>query len=413
MWQFVFWGSLALLLYVYAGYPALLVLAGRVRRRVRSVPQAPASPSVCLIISAFDEERVIRQKIENSLRLEYDGELSIIVASDGSTDRTVAIVEDYRDLGVELFHLPVRRGKNAVLNDVIPARTEDVIVFTDANSLFAEDSVARLLERFADPAVGCVVGELSYGGDLTAAGQGESLYWRYEKWIKKLESRLGSVLVANGSIFAVYRRLVGPLFSDVANDLQVPFDVANQGLKIIYEPRALAAERSAELWSEEFDRKVRIVMRGVAGFTRLNGRVRGMRLWQFVSHKLLRWCVGLVLLVLLVATAVLAPRAAGYAAFLALQIVCYAAAFAGWRMRSRPHVPKLLYVPFYFAMVNYAAMVAMVRFASGGRQVVWEKAASTRLEPPAGERPLHANSGADVATVAVAESGHRGRLFEE
>ena len=410
MWQLVFWCSLGLILYIYIGYPALLAIAGRLVRRRETVPGG-GFPSVCLVISAFDEENVIRRKIENSLALKYGGRLSIVVASDGSSDRTTSIVEDYRDMGVELWHSPVRRGKNSVLNEVVPRRTEDVIVFTDANSLFADDAVARLVARLGDPRVGCVVGKLSYARDVTSVGRGESIYWRYEMKIKELESRLGSVLVANGSIFALRRELFRELFVDVANDFQVPFDVANRGRATVYEPRAVAVERSAELWTEEFGRKVRIVMRGITGFERLHRRMRGMRLWQFVSHKLLRWAAGPILAVLFAATAVLAGRSPGYAAFLALQIACYLAAFLGWRMRLRASVPKVLYVPFYFTMVNHAATVAFIRFATGHRQVVWEKAESTRLVHDDVTSAISDAVGAVAAAAGDANS--RRRLVEK
>ncbi len=406
MWQVVFWVSLALLIYIYIGYPALLAALARASRRREPAPGGGETPSVCLIISAFDEEKVIRQKIENSLSLDYPRRLAIVVASDGSTDATVSIAEEYRDRGVEVHHSDRRQGKNAVLNDVVRLRTEDIVVFTDANSVLGRDAIIRLVDHLRDPSIGCAVGELVYSNDLSSAGQGESLYWRYEARIKMYESRLRSVLVANGSIFSVRRRLFRDLYSDVANDLQVPFDVASQGYGIVYEPRALAIERSADLWEEEFGRKVRIVLRGITGFRRLRGRVRGIRLWQFVSHKLLRWCVGAVLLVLLAANAALVPRSPFYAGFMVLQVLCYAAACLGWMMRSRPDVPRVLYVPFYFTMVNYAALVAMVRFLAGRRQVVWEKAESTRsaVPPLDAMRPGHEKVRPIATPVGSAET---------
>ena len=411
MWSLFFWASLALLLYVYFGYPALLAAMGRLRARGSrpDVERAPL-PSVCLIVSAHNEEAVLREKIENSLALEYDGGLSIVVASDGSTDRTNDIAREYHDHGVELFQGPMRRGKSAVLNDVLRARGEDVVVFTDANALFAPDAIARLAERLRDPSVGCAVGELKYARDASTVGQGESLYWRYESLVKVLESRLESVLVANGSIFAVRRTLVRELFQDVANDFQIPFDVANQGAGVVYEPAAVAVERCAELAQEEFGRKVRIVLRGITGFVRLNQRIRGMRAWQFVSHKLLRWSVGAILLVLLASTTALAGRSPWYTAFLALQLACYAAALAGWIARRRRRVPRVLYVPFYFAMVNSAALVALGRFVLGNRQSTWEKAASTRH---ALVRTDFESGGVGSMPVAMAERGARRRLIEK
>jgi len=387
MWLFLFWASLALVVYTYAGYPALLYLMGRLRaRRGASAPDV-RTPSVCLIISAFNEENVIRQKIENSLALDRSGPMSIVVASDGSTDRTVAIAREYEDHGVRVHQAPVRRGKNTTLNEVVRTVTADVIVFTDANSLLARDAIVHLLARFTDATVGCVVGELKYADDTTSVGRGESLYWSYESRVKLWESRLGSVLVANGSIFAVRRVLFRDFFNDVANDFQTPFDVANLGFGTVYEPAAVAVERSAELWEEEFDRKVRIVLRGLTGFGRLHSRMHGLRLWQFVSHKLIRWCVGIVLGVTLISTVVLAQHSTGFAVFLALQLACYAAALGGWLMRRRATMPRALQVPFYFTMVNCAALIAMGRFLTGGRQVVWEKAESTRLSAASARFP--------------------------
>ncbi len=383
MWLFLFWASLALVLYTYAGYPAILYVIGRLRAR-RETPVAPAAtPSVCLIISAFNEEAVIRQKIENSLALEHAGPLTIVVASDGSNDRTVSIAREYEDHGVVLHDSPLRKGKNATLNDVVRGINDDLIVFTDANSLLSRDAIVRLVARFNDATVGCVVGELKYSDDTTSVGEGENLYWRYESRIKLWESQLGSVLVANGSIFAVRRPLFRDCFPDLANDFQTPFDVANQGYGTVYEPRAVAVERTAELWEEEFGRKVRIVLQGLTGFARLRSRMHGVRLWQFVSHKLIRWWVGASLVVTLVSSAVLARDNVWFAAFLALQLVCYALAFGGWLMRRNEKMPRILQVPFYFAMVNCAALVAMGRFVAGGRQVVWEKAESTRKTPAA------------------------------
>ena len=408
MWQLLFWLSLGLLIYVYAGYPLLLALLGRMRRR--ATPDASASsPSVCLVISAHNEEAVLRDKIENSLGLHYDGRMAIVVASDGSTDRTDAIASAYRDRGVELLRWPVRRGKSTVLNDVVRERSEDIIVFTDANSLFSADAIVCLIDRFRTTSVGCVVGELKYVRDASTVGQGESLYWRYESRVKVLESRLESVLVANGSIFAARRELVHEMYPDVANDFQIPFDVANQGYGVVYEPRAIAIECSAEHWEEEFGRKERIVLRGITGFSRLRPRIRGLRLWQFVSHKLLRWSVGAFLLVLLASSTALASRSTGYAMFLTLQLLCYVAAAAGWAVRRRQRVPRALYVPFYFTMVNWAALAAMVRFVAGRRQAVWEKAASTRATPSRGFE----TGGVGALPAAAGERGARGRLIEK
>jgi cellulose synthase/poly-beta-1,6-N-acetylglucosamine synthase-like glycosyltransferase len=246
--------------------------------------------------------------------------------------------------------------------------------------------------RFAEPEVGCVVGKLMYvETGSTAVGRGESVYWRYEGVVSSLESKLKSVLVANGSIFAARRELLRELYDDVANDFQIPMDIGERGYGVVYEGRARAVERTTVYWQEEFDRKVRIILRGLTGFSRMRHRIRGMRLWQFWSRKLLRWMVGFFLLAALGANVVLAGDSLFYTLTLALQAVFYFAAINGWLTRGTKKPRRSLYVPFYFTMVNASAAVAIVRFLFGHRQRVWDKAESTRVgvvevvEAPTGE----------------------------
>lgn len=383
MWQLLFWVSVGVIAYSYFGYPALLYIIGRLRRAGADVSGVSGDglPSVCLVISAYNEEAVIRSKIENSLALRYPADrLTILVASDGSSDGTVAIAADYEGAGVELAHFPERRGKSAVLNDVISSRREDIIVFTDANAVFAPDAVERLTERFRDPGIGCVVGKLRYVEDgATSVGRGEGVYWRYEALVSRLESTLQSVLVANGSIFAIRRGLFQELYPDVANDLQIPADVASQGFGVVYEPQALAEEHTSVYWQEEFDRKVRIVLRGLTGFATLRGRIRGMRRWQFWSHKLMRWMVGFFLFAAFGANIVLAEDSLFYTLTLAVQVIFYFAALNGWLTKGQGRPRRFSYIPFYFTMVNASAAIAFIRFLVGHRQRVWDKAASTRV----------------------------------
>jgi biofilm PGA synthesis N-glycosyltransferase PgaC len=385
MWQLVFWSSLALVLYSYAGYPLVLFLAAKLRRAGRRASHPDHLPSVCLLISAFNEEKVIRKKIENSLGLDYPRDrLTILVASDGSNDQTVAIVEDYADLGVRLFHRPARSGKSAVLNAVVNTIRDDVVVFTDANAMFAEDALKNLVSHFADPEIGCVVGKLRYvERHTTSVAKGEGLYWRYEGMLSVLESSLKSVLVANGSIFAIRRDLFPDLYPEVANDFQIPIEIGARGYGVIYEPRSLAFEQSTALWQEEFERKVRIIVRGLSGLWRLRSRITGFRRWQFVSHKLLRWAVGPILVVTLVSNAVLMRDSLFYLFTMMGQLFVYLAALNGWRMRKTRRSHPLFYLPFYFTMVNLAAVVAFIKFLSGERRSVWEKAESARMAPAA------------------------------
>jgi len=384
MWTWLLWGSVAAVLYAYAGYPFILYLLGRFSRR-RVVCSRCASPAVTLIISAYNEARVIRRKLENSLDLDYPRQLlDIVVASDGSDDDTVAIASEYIEWGVRVVHQAVRRGKSAMLNDVLASVQSDIVVFTDANAMFERGAVRRLACAFEDDAVGCVVGRLAYAEDgATSAGRGEGMYWRYEGMISRLESRIGHVCVANGSIFAARTPMVRHLYPEVANDFQIPVDVAAAGADIVYEPAAVARECVAHHWQEEFGRKVRIVLRGFTGFSALHRRIGGFRRFQFISHKLLRWQVGWLMIIAFISSAVLSRQSLFYAIVTAAQIGFYALAAVGWMRRCRPASQRVFYIPFYFTLVNCAALVATVRFAMGRRQSLWEKAESTRRDLPA------------------------------
>ena len=383
MWEFLFWCSTAVIIYPYIGYPALLYLIAKLKPAKAVEKHDVTYPPLCLLISAFNEEKVIRKKIENSLSLKYPKErLRILVASDGSTDRTVQIAGDYGDLGVDLFHLPQRRGKSAVINDVMETINEGVVVFTDANCLFDEDALEKLAEHFSDPRIGCVVGKLRYvERHLSSVGKGEGAYWKHEAKITQLESELKSVLVATGPIFAIRRTLFRELYPEVANDFQLPVEIASQGYGVIHDPDAVAFERSTIFWQEEFQRKVRIVLRGLAGFSVLRRKFRGFRLWQFVSHKLIRWVMSPFLLLAFISNAALFPFSLAYASFFACQVLFYLAAINGWRLKRTKKPRSIYYVPFYFTMVNFAAIVAIAKFLVGKRQAVWEKAESARFSP--------------------------------
>lgn len=404
MWQFVFWLCLGLVLYSYFGYPIVLAIVGRFRRRSPVPTEGFTNPTLCLIISAFNEEKIIRKKIENSIALDYPRELySIVVASDGSDDETTSIAREYADHGVRLFHHEGRTGKSAVLNAVMPHLSEEIVVFTDANAIFEKDALEKLVRNFSDTHVGCVVGKLRYvDRHTTSVGKGEGIYWKYESKLSRLESAIQSVLVANGSIFAVRSSLFREVHSAVANDLQLPIEIASQGYGVIYEPEAVAVERCAVFAHEEFQRKVRIVLRGLTGFAQMHRKVRGFRLWQFISHKLLRWMAGPLLFVALLANAMLAETSTFFTVLLVGQLLFYVSAINGWRVRRTRKPTMMFYVPFYFTMVNVAAVFATVKFLTGERQSVWKKAESTRFAPvatAAGQIPVEP----DIAPVATPE----------
>ncbi len=367
-----------LIAYIYAGYPLILAFLGLFspRRFGRGGDQLP---SIALIVSAHNEERIIREKIENCLKLDYPRDrLKIVISSDGSEDGTNGIVREYEGRGVVLKAFDRREGKSATLNKTVLGLEEEILVFSDANAFYKEDALLRLVGKFDVEETGCVVGRLIYLDNESYVGKGESLYWRYEGLLNRLESRLGSVLVATGTIMAIRRELFRPVMKDVANDFQIPAEVASQGFAVVYEPGAIAHERSTYFFREEFSRKRRIIVRGLTGYSHLRSNFGGgLRTFQFISRKLMRWCVGIALPVVYTASIFLLDEPF-FMGFFILQNVFYIFAAIGAILR-RGHVKtKIFFVPFYFIMVNAAATAAIFTFLSGGRLSSWEKAETTR-----------------------------------
>ncbi|HSG29353.1 MAG TPA: glycosyltransferase family 2 protein [Candidatus Krumholzibacterium sp.] len=368
-----------LIIYTYAGYPVVLAVASIFRRR-HSRRTGGGLPTVALIISAHNEERIIRDKIENSLKLDYPKELlRIIVASDGSIDDTDGIVREYESVyGVTLKSFDRREGKSATLNKAVLGVEEDILVFSDANAFYREDAIRKLVRNFDEDDVGCVVGKLVYMDSESYVGKGESIYWRYEGVLNRLESRLKSVLVATGTIFAIRRDLFRPVMKDVANDFQTPAEIASQGYGIVYEGEAVAFERSAYFFTEEFGRKRRIVIRGLTGFNHLRNAFGGrFRIFQFISRKMLRWWVGPMLIAVYALNMALLRDPVFYTFFL-LQNAFYIFAVIGAFLRRGRIRSRIFLIPFYFVMVNAAALFAIVTYVFGGRFSEWEKAETTR-----------------------------------
>jgi cellulose synthase/poly-beta-1,6-N-acetylglucosamine synthase-like glycosyltransferase len=268
-------------------------MIGRWHRR--EVYQADITPSVTLLISAFNEERTIQHKIENSLSLDYPKDcLQVIIISDGSTDATERIAEAFVKSGVTLVRLPERRGKTAGLNAAFHIARGDILVFSDANILYAKDALRCLVRSFADQKVGCVTGNSHYvDADQSPAHMQENTYWGYERLVRTLESHLGSTVGGDGAIFAIRRELYRPLPPQAINDLVTPLQIVARGSRAVFEPAAIGFEPSAGNFMGEFRRKRRIVNRSWHGLMSLpqvlNPWRVGLFAWQVWSHKVLRW----------------------------------------------------------------------------------------------------------------------------
>jgi cellulose synthase/poly-beta-1,6-N-acetylglucosamine synthase-like glycosyltransferase len=372
--EYVFWIGVTVILYVYAGYP--LVLALTTWRRPRPAPDAARPPSVTLIISAYNEAECIAGKLENTLELDYPRELlDVVVVSDASDDGTDEIVRRYTDRGVRLLRMVKRSGKTLGLNAAVAQSSSEIIVFSDANALYRVDAIRRLTAPFVDPAIGAVIGESTYVQPDSESGRSESLYWRYETWIKALESRRGSVVGGDGAIYSVRRALYKPMAADALSDFVNPLQVVRAGFRCVYEPRALSYEEAAADYRREYRRKVRIVNRAWRSLLSMRDMLNPFRHGAFAlklwSHKVLRWWIFAAPLVVLPANVLLFERHWTYRAALALQLAFYALAVGGFLIRSRDRQPFLLRVPFYFCLVNIAAGVGVAQAMGGKSYTMW------------------------------------------
>jgi len=371
----IFWVCCGLLAYVYAGYPLLCrLLAALLDRKVAA---APITPSVTILTAAHDEAGHIAASVRNKLEQRYPRDrLEVIVVSDGSTDGTDALVAAIADPRLRLVRQEPRAGKTAALSLAVPLARGEVLVFADANSMYAPDTVARLVEPLADPRVGYATGRMVYRApDGSLTGEGCSAYMRYENALRAWETRLGSVVGVDGGVDAVRRSLWSPMRPDQLPDFVLPLGVRQAGFRVVYAPRALLYEDALADPADEFRMRVRV---GLRAWHALRDRARlldplryGVFAWQLLSHKVLRYLAPLFQAGALLAGAWLAARGGLFwRCALAAQIVFYAAAWAG-HLRRRAAGPRLVTLAYYLCLVNGASAVALWRFLLGRRQVTW------------------------------------------
>lgn len=374
----LFWSSAAMLVYTYVGFGLILALYGTLRRR--RVRKAPYTPNVSLIIAAYNEEHSIAEKLDNALRMDYPrDQLEIIVASDGSDDRTNVIVSGYASRGVKLLALP-RKGKIAALDSAIQEAQGELLLFSDANTLLDAQALRKIAANFADPQVGGVCGNQVYTGgegrDSTA--KGEQAYWRYDKWLKTCETNTGSIVSADGSVYAIRRQLYRrPASSAVTDDFAISTAVVAQGYRLVFEPEAYAFEKPAMSAEKEFGRKVRIINRGLRGVMLrrklLNPFRYGFYSLILLSHKLLRRLVPFFLLVMLLSSVWLISYDDFYFAAALAQIAFYALAATSYTIRNTSLGQwKIFYIPFFYCLANIAALVAVLRLLAGRRIELWQ-----------------------------------------
>jgi cellulose synthase/poly-beta-1,6-N-acetylglucosamine synthase-like glycosyltransferase len=301
-----------------------------------------------------------------------------MVISDASDDGTDEIVQSYASRGVRLVRMPGRGGKTLGLNAGVAASTADVIVFSDANAMYRPDAIRHLVRPFADARVGAVIGESTYVESESQSDQSESLYWKYETWIKLQESRSGSVVGGDGAIYSVRRSLYQPMWASALSDFVNPLQVVRAGFACIYEPRAISYESAASDFKREYRRKVRIVNRAWRALwamrEMLNPLKYGVFSFRLWSHKVLRWWVPAAMAVAFVANLALLDEHMLYRVTFALQVVFYALAVTGFLFRGQPRQPSVLRIPFYFCLVNVASGVGLIEAMTGRSYTTWTTA---------------------------------------
>jgi len=384
----LFWLSVGLLLYTYLGYGVLMAALVKIKTKLKGkqvVKLMDNFPSVSLVIPAYNEENYIREKIINSLGLHYPAKkLDIVVVTDGSNDLTPDIVRQYP--GVRLLHKASRKGKIHAMHRTMKCIQSDIVVFSDANTSLNASALLHLVKHYQDPKVGAVAGEkrIKLNAEESANGAGEGIYWRYESWLKRLDSAFHSVVGAAGELFSLRTKLYEEVPNNaILDDFMLSMRVAQKGYLVKYEPQAQAWEKPSNSVKEEFKRKIRICAGGIQSILwllpLLNIFRHGWLSFQYVSHRVLRWTLAPLALVLAFVTngwLALTPSASSalFAACWMLQISFYILALGGWRVRNKSFKIKGLFVPYYFVVMNLSVFLGFWRYLKGQQSVVWEKA---------------------------------------
>jgi len=388
--QFIFWFLFLVVFYAYIGYGLLLFLIIRIRRltglSVNRKLETGYEPDVTLFIAAYNEKEYIAGKIKNCRELDYPPKkLRITWVTDGSNDGSPEELKKYD--GVKVYHLPERSGKIGAMNRGMKFVETPVVVFSDANTLLGKESIRRIVRLFSDPKVGCVSGEkrLFSKDKDSAAGAGEGLYWKYESTLKKWDAELYSVVGAAGELFAIRTELYEEVESDtLLDDFIISLRVAQKGYTIQYDPDAYAIETASANVKEELKRKIRISAGGIQSVVRLRSLLNffkyGTLSFQYISHRVLRWTLApLSLLLMLPAGLVLALKdgvftTQFYSILFWLQILFYLSALFGWYLENRSIRLKILFIPYYFFIMNLSVFLGLKRYLKGSQTVNWERA---------------------------------------
>ena len=384
-----------IIFYTYLGYGILIWFLVKFKEffkpRSKSKLQDVELLDVTLLIAAYNEENIVDEKMTNIQSLDYPKEkLHVVWVTDGSTDGTVEKLKSYTN--IKVLHKPKREGKTAAINRSMLYIDTPIVIFTDANAILNTQSIKEIVSLFADSKIGCVTGEkrVNIESKDNASSSGEGFYWRYESFLKDLDSRLYSVVGAAGELYAIRRNLFEQIPNDtLLDDFVLSLKTAQKGYRITYSSNAYATEYSSDSMLEEEKRKVRIAAGGIQAVWRLRSLLNifkyGVLSFQYISHRVLRWTITPIALFSLLPLNVLLciqtyPTCTLPAILLILQIIFYSLGFVGYILAKKEIKNKILFIPYYFLFMNLNVIKAysylMKRIISG----LWEKAKRKSIE---------------------------------
>ncbi|HQU81977.1 MAG TPA: glycosyltransferase family 2 protein [Pyrinomonadaceae bacterium] len=372
----VFILSLAILFYTYVGYPLFVYLVSVLFPK--KVNSNEIFPTVTILITAYNEENAIAQKLENTLEIDYPKDkLEILVASDGSTDKTDEIVKSFAEKSVKLFRQEGRVGKTITQNNAVEQSAGEIILFSDATTNYQKSVLREMLPNFADEKVGCVAGKLIYVDDSKSnVGKGAQSYWNYETFLKQSESNACSLIGASGCLYAVRKSAYQPMYAEACSDFLICTIVYKQGLRSVYEPNAICFEETNQRTDKEMKMRIRVISQTFTDLWRnrqmLNPFRSGFYAIQLFSHKVLRYAVPVFLLTALISSAYLSVSNWFFEMLFLAQIAFYLVAAIGWLIEKTVGKIGIFAIPHYFVLANLASVLGFYKFLRGERYASWE-----------------------------------------
>lgn len=387
--KIIFWLSLIIIFYSYLGYGIVLWIYLKLRTFFTLKKSLPINyydfePDVTLVIATFNEELIIKEKIENTFKINYPkNKLKIIVVADGSSDNTVNMIRQFP--GIELYYKPEREGKSAAINRVMPFVTSAITIFCDANTDLNTESIREIVKHYTIPEIGAVAGEkkvVELSKSKSIAGAGEGLYWKYESALKKLDAQFYTVVGAAGELFSIRTSLFEHVEKNILlDDFIISMKICQKGYRVMYEPKAYATEAPSFSLKEEEKRKIRIAAGGFQSIFILKDLLNvfkyGKLSFQYISHRVLRWLLCPVLLPVLFLCNLLIffqSNDTFFTLFLIMQSLFYLSAIIGWIFTFRNIKVKFLYISYYFVFMNFAMYLGFFRFVNKSQSVLWDKA---------------------------------------